>query len=149
MKGNIKIFIFCLMALIPEMIFSQNQFIPGIFKAESTEYDLNSQKANQINHTLLLNSDRSFIYKKTHQNESCNYNYIGNWNASKNELILNFLAEESLALKIVHQENSQSILLQTDDLLLHPVNSNKLFFPSKQIDPNQKKKYKDPPCPKF
>ena len=149
MKGNSKIFIFCLMALIPEMIFSQNQLVSGIFKAESTEYDLNSQKANQINHTLLLNSDKSFIYKKSHQNESCNYNYIGNWNASKNELILNFLAEESLALKIVQQENSQSILLRTDDLLLYQVNSNKLLFPGNKLDPNQKKKYKDPPCPKF
>ncbi len=149
MKGNIKIFIFCLMALIPEMIFSQNQNLSGIFKAESTEYDLNSQKTNQINHTLLLNSDKSFIYKKSHQNESCNYNYIGNWNASKNELVLNFLAEESLALKIVHEENSQSIFLRTEDLLLYPVNSNKLVFPINKLDPNQKKIYKDPPCPKF
>lgn len=145
----VKIIIIFLFVYLPEVIFAQHQNLTGIYIAETSEYDSNSKNQQQINHTLLLNPDKSFIYNKTHMTSLCKYNYIGNWYSINNELILNFLAEESLALKIIKDKNSESLFLKNEEILLHVKQNAATINPNTQIENNKKKKHKDPPCPRF
>ncbi len=145
----IKIIIIFLFTWLPDVLFAQLQTLTGVYIAKTSEYDSIGQNEKQINHTLLLNPDKSFIYNKTHMTSLCKYNYIGNWHSFNNELILNFLAEEPLALQIIKDTQTESIFLKNNELLLHIKHKPSLPNSNNQIENNKKKKHKDPPCPRF
>jgi hypothetical protein len=131
---------------------AQDKFICTTYYAKSVEKIAENMLSQEINHTLTINADKSFIYKKEHASNSCNFNFVGNWSCNDEELTLHFMEEfptSFMTFEILENKSLGQIFLKQDHLLLYAKNQEISFPDNKKELKRNKKIFKDTPCPKF
>ncbi len=160
---NFRMFSVLLFFHLPFLCFPQSTNFVGVYNAETYQTDT-SKTVSVIYHTLILNPDSSFIYKKINEQQHCDNRYVGNWLFRDNAVALFFLKADTWTLEIQSGTGFINLIYENKNILFSKtgsnLNNNKIMvddeFYNHPVENKQnqkhgkkKKKIKEPDCFNF
>ena len=137
-------------------VWAQKGDVSGVYHSETYEPSANSF-IPVIQHILKLNTDSSFIYKKSSEQLKCSYMYAGNWQLQTGKLILEFSKDDIWVMEINEGNDFCSLVKHEEGIIFFKSNpENSIHYSSTNFSKtnnllirSRKKKKKKLACPNF